>query len=335
MTSLEKLNLNILKNTHGAEDFYNRLKKNRIHLKKWHTKNNFYAYRVYDADLPDFAFAIDVYQEHNAIVDNSYLHIQEYAPTRTIDPEKAEQRRGAAQHICAALWAIPLQQVVLKTRQRQKGLSQYEKHDERHQFFNTLEQRAIFRINLYDYLDTGLFLDSRGIRLFIANQIADKSFLNLFCYTATASVQAALAQAKRSVSVDMSNTYIDWAAKNFQLNHINRRQHLLVQADCLEWLKNNTEKFDCILLDPPSFSNSKRMQGTLDIERDQVELITHTMNHLNHDGQLIFVTNKQKFKLDAALIKKFVIENITMRTMPDDFKRYKAIHQAYVIKYHQ
>jgi 23S rRNA (guanine2445-N2)-methyltransferase / 23S rRNA (guanine2069-N7)-methyltransferase len=200
-------------------------------------------------------------------------------------------------------------------------------------FFTVQEGHAKFWVNLIDYLDTGLFLDHRPLRLKIAEHSQGKKFLNLFCYTATASVHAALGGATESTSVDMSNTYIDWARRNFELNKINLYAHKLVQADCLQWLNECRNGYDLIMLDPPTFSNSKRMEGVLDVQRDHVALVTRCMELLNTNGRLYFSTNLRGFKLDRESLAKYQLDDITASTIDVDFERNPKIHHCYLIQH--
>jgi 23S rRNA (guanine2445-N2)-methyltransferase / 23S rRNA (guanine2069-N7)-methyltransferase len=282
------------------------------------------CYRLYDADLPDYAVAIDCYEQ--------FIHIQEYAAPKSIDPEKAQQRLDLVLQHVAALFNLPPQQIFLKTRSRQKGSTQYEKHSNSGRFYTVHEGPAQFLVNFTDYLDTGIFLDSRLIRQWIFNQAKGKNFLNLFCYTGSATVYAALAQAASTTSIDMSATYLEWAKRNLALNGLTLTKHHFIQADCLQWLEQYPQKFDLILLDPPTFSNSKRMEQTLDIQRDHIDLIQLVMKHLTRDGTLIFVTNKHNFKLADEIQQTVKVEDFTKKSMSFDFQRY-LIHQAYLIQH--
>lgn len=310
-----------------AKMFVNRLEKNLKHLKKWAKREGVSCYRLYDADLPEYAVAIDFYEDN-------YAHVQEYAPPKTIDPLKAEQRLS---HVIAALpeiLQIPLQHVFLKTRQKQKGKNQYQKLATQGEFIEVHEGAAKFLVNFVDYLDTGIFLDSRLIRQWLFNHVSGKRFLNLFAYTGTATVLAALGGAAMTMTVDMSNVYLMWAKRNLALNGIGSRKHNFIQADCLQWMAEEKNKYELILLDPPSFSNSKRMQETLDVQRDHVELIEAAAKLLTKDGQLLFVTNKQKFHLDQeALSNDLLVSEITNKTVSEDFKRNQGGHKAYLINY--
>ncbi len=304
--------------------FENRLKKNLKHLRKWAKREGISCYRVYDADLPEYAVAIDIYEDN--------VHIQEYQAGKNVDKYKSQNRLREIHFTIHKVLEIPLEQIFIKTRQRQKGKEQYEVHDSQRVFDVVSEGRAKFFVNFTDYLDTGLFLDHRIMRQKVAESAKDKTVLNLFAYTCTASVHAAMSRAKSVTSVDMSNTYLDWGKKNFKLNKIRTSHHDFIKADCFKWLDQTEDKFDVIFLDPPTFSNSKSMENTLDIQRDHVDLIRKAMNHLNDDGTLFFSTNFRKFKLDKEKLDYFKCENISKQCLPEDFKRRPNIHQCWQIK---
>jgi 23S rRNA (guanine2445-N2)-methyltransferase / 23S rRNA (guanine2069-N7)-methyltransferase len=324
-TTEEKVDADIQVFSSGAQMFANRLIKNNRNLNNWRKKTGVTCYRLYDADLPEYSVAIDIYA--------NWAHVQEYAAPKTIDPDKAEMRLKEILEVIPAVLSVPANHIILKQRTRQKGKSQYEKHDARHEFLTVEENGAKYRVNLRDYLDTGLFLDNRLLRAHIQSLAKDKRFLNLFCYTATATVAAGLGGAKNSVSVDLSKTYLDWARQNFALNGMSTSLHYLVHDDCLEWLKDNQKTFDLILLDPPTFSNSKRMDDVLDVQRDHVWLINKTMQHLSKNGVLIFCTNARKFKLEAEMLAEYAIKNISAQTIDMDFKRNPNIHQCWEIRF--
>lgn len=304
----------------NAQMLLNRLEKNHQHLGKWAKKNNISCYRVYDADLPEYAYAIDLY--------NDYAVLQEYAAPSSIPVHKAEKRSLDVMQVVPRALGIPAEKLIVKQRKQQKGAEQYQKMDHKHQTIVVSEGHAQLKVNLYDYLDTGLFLDHRPLRLGFAQLKPGTRFLNCFCYTASASVHAALAGAI-TTNVDLSNTYLRWGEDNFRLNHLDLSRHQFVSADCREWLKITRDRFDVIFLDPPSFSNSKRMTDTLDIQRDQVTLINSAMRLLNPDGILYFSTNLRQFKLDASLMEKYAVQDITMQTIDQDFKRNNKIHQCF------
>jgi 23S rRNA (guanine2445-N2)-methyltransferase / 23S rRNA (guanine2069-N7)-methyltransferase len=308
----------------GAQMFANRLQKNRKRLQKWVGKNNVKCYRLYDADMPEYAVAVDCYDD--------WIHVAEYAAPSSIDVDAAEQRlREVMSAIPQALDVSP-QKIILKQRERQRGKSQYQRVDQRGDFFEVREGDARVLVNLTDYLDTGLFLDHRPVRLKIAEMASGKRFLNLFCYTATASVHAALGGAKTTTSVDMSQTYLDWARRNFALNGLSEARNYFEQADCRKWLADCKQEYDLILLDPPTFSNSKRMDDTLDTQRDHVDLIHQAMRLLTQDGLLIFSTNKRRFELDPVVSEIFSVEDVTQWSLDPDFERSKDIHQCWFIR---
>ena len=319
----------------GAQMVFNRLKKNQKALKKWLAQESIQAYRLYDADLPEYAAAIDIY--------NDAVHVQEYAAPKTIDEKKAKQRFDDLVQATSQFLGIDEDALFIKQRRKTSGKTQYEAQHSKNRFakeksdtpvremLSVQEYKATFLIDLWSYLDSGLFLDHRPVRRLISDIVIDKSFLNLFCYTATATVQAALAGASQTTSVDMSNTYLNWAQQNFDKNHLSPYRHELAQADCFKWLAECRQGYDVILLDPPSFSNSKRMDNVLDIQRDHVQLITRCMEVLNKKGTLIFSNNLRSFKLDPSLNDKYAVENITEKTIDPDFKRNQKIHQCWLI----
>jgi 23S rRNA (guanine2445-N2)-methyltransferase / 23S rRNA (guanine2069-N7)-methyltransferase len=225
---------------------------------------------------------------------------------------------------------VPAEQVVLKRRERQSGKRQYEKQSDEKRTMIVREGQVNILVNLRDYLDTGLFLDHRPTRLHIAKQASGKRFLNLFCYTATASLHAAAAGAQ-TTSVDMSRTYLNWGKDNFRANDLNPDEHSFVQADCLQWLKDDTGEYDLIFMDPPTFSNSKRMEGVLDIQRDHADLIRMAMDRLAPGGTLIFSNNLRKFRLDREALAEFVVRDVTGKSIPKDFERRQNIHVAFEI----
>lgn len=321
-----------------ANALLNRLKKNDKHLAKWAKRNQVSCYRIYDADLPEFSFALDRYSS-SLQADRVWYHLQEYQAPKTIDADKAAHRIQLAQQIVKQYFNITEQQLFSKLRQRQRGTQQYEKQGRSGELFQVTEGAAQLLVNLEDYLDTGLFLDHRTTRQRIFELAKDKKVLNLFCYTASVSVQAALGGASEVVSADMSATYINWAKENFELNDlIDEQKYQFLQWDCLELLRQPKRygvngKFDLIFLDPPSFSNSKKMNEVLDIERDHAKLIQQSMELLEKGGMLIFSTNKKAFKLDADITKRYQVKDITAQTIPEDFKRRPKIHQCWEISF--
>jgi 23S rRNA (guanine2445-N2)-methyltransferase / 23S rRNA (guanine2069-N7)-methyltransferase len=292
---------------------------------------------VYDADIPEFSFALDRYAS-SVDPHRVWFHLQEYQAPKTVDATVAAQRIELAQRVVSECFEIPAGDLYCKTRQRQRGRDQYEKQDKQGERFAVREGDAELLVNLSDYLDTGLFLDHRITRQMLREQTRDKSLLNLFCYTASVSLQAALGGADRVTSVDMSKTYLDWARDNFELNSLaDSTNYEFVLADCVELLKyphkhKIMQRYDVIFLDPPSFSNSKKMRDTLDVQRDHAEMILQASQLLAPGGMLYFSTNRRGFKLDSALSERFAIEDLSAQTIPEDFRRNPRIHQCWVMQ---
>ena len=308
----------------GAQMFSNRLLKNKKQLSKWVKRENIQCYRLYDADIPEYSVAVDVYGDE--------VHVQEYVAPKKVDPVKSFARLQDVMNALPVALKIPASKVILKQRLKQQGSKQYEKQSETHRFKEVVEHGCRLLVNLHDYLDTGLFLDHRPIRLRIQQEAAGKDMLNLFCYTGTASVHAAVGGAKSTTSVDMSATYLNWAKRNMDLNGLDNPQHVQVQSDCLKWLRVQRQPaYDLIFMDPPTFSNSKRMQGVLDVQRDHVDLIEGAMRLLREEGVLYFSNNYRRFKIDHESLSDFVIEEITNKTLDPDFKRNSRIHCCYRI----
>jgi len=307
----------------------NRLKKNVKHIGRWAKNNNIHAYRVYSADIPEYAAAIDVYGD--------WVHVQEYQAPSSIEINKAKQRFDLLADVIPDVLNVDKSKVIVKTRRQQKGLSQYEKNSSLRWEFTVEEGGLLFNINLKDYLDTGLFLDHRLTRQYIFNKIKEAApgseFLNLFSYTSSVSVYAAKAGAN-TTSVDMSNTYIAWSQRNFEINKLLSDKQTFVKADCIKWLekaRDESKRYKWIFIDPPTFSNSKSMDNLFDVQKDHVYLIESAMKLLEDGGEIIFSNNFKKFKLDKAISDKYVVVNITASTIPEDFKRNQKIHHCFVI----
>ncbi|MDX1453406.1 MAG: bifunctional 23S rRNA (guanine(2069)-N(7))-methyltransferase RlmK/23S rRNA (guanine(2445)-N(2))-methyltransferase RlmL, partial [Oleiphilaceae bacterium] len=311
----------------------NRLMKNIKTVGKWAKKQGVSCYRLYDADMPEFAFALDLYQAEGEEAELA-VHLQEYMPPKTLPDKVAFERLSEAMCVVRDTLEVPGERIFLKRRQRQKGLSQYEKQAAKRFTRVVREYDARIEVNLSDYLDTGLFLDHRPARRWITEHSQGKAVLNLFCYTSVVSLQAALGGAKSSLSIDMSKTYLAWAQRNYALNGLDQSCHQLLQADCLEWLRktpSSDEMFDVIFLDPPSFSNSKRMEGILDIQRDHAELVSLAMQRLTPGGVLFFSNNLQKFALDDRLSDQYAVEDWTSQSIDKDFARRPGIHHCWLI----
>ncbi|WP_114785735.1 bifunctional 23S rRNA (guanine(2069)-N(7))-methyltransferase RlmK/23S rRNA (guanine(2445)-N(2))-methyltransferase RlmL [Vibrio tetraodonis] len=310
-----------------APDFANRLKKNIGKIAKWAKKEQLDCYRIYDADLPEYNVAIDVYLDH--------LVIQEYAAPKNVPEEKAKRRLTDIIRASIQVTGTQANKVILKVREKQKGRSQYQKLSQQSRTMNVFEFGVNLIVNLHDYLDTGLFLDHKLTRRKIGQWAAGKDFLNLFAYTGSATVHAACGGAKSTTTVDMSNTYLEWAQENMRLNGQIGRQHKYEQADCLQWLENANSQFDLIFIDPPTFSNSKRMQQTFDVQRDHIQLMTNLKRLLRPEGMIVFSNNKRQFKMDIDGIRELKLEakNISSQTLPLDFARNKHIHNCWVISH--
>jgi 23S rRNA (guanine2445-N2)-methyltransferase / 23S rRNA (guanine2069-N7)-methyltransferase len=304
-----------------SEAFSNRLTKNLRRLRRWARREGITCYRVYDADLPEYAVAVDLYEQ--------WVHVQEYAPPSTVDAAAARRR---LRHILSAIpevLGVPPEDVFLKVRRRRPAGQQYQKLQSSGMLREVHEGQHRFLVNLTDYLDTGLFLDHRLTRALIGELAPGRSFLNLFAYTGTATVYAAKGGASSTLSVDLSATHLDWARRNLALNSIRGPRHELLRADCLEWLRQARRRFGLIFLDPPTFSNSKAMRGTFDVQRDHVWLIHAAARLLEPDGVLLFSTNAQRFTLDEDALPDLRIEDLSRATLPHDFERNPKIHRAY------
>ena len=316
----------------GAQMFANRLEKNRKRLKKWLKQRGEPCYRLYDADMPEYALAIDVYGER--------VHVQEYAPPRSVNAAQAQRRLHDALQVIPEVLGVRPEHVYVKQRERQSGRAQYQKQAASGERFEVREGRARLWVNLRDYLDTGLFLDHRPVRRLLAELAPGTRFLNLFCYTATATVHAALGTeqqggASDSVSVDLSNTYLEWARDNFALNRLDPSRHRVVRDDCLRWLETAGSQFDLIFMDPPTFSNSKKMAATLDIQRDHGRLVRLAMARLAPGGTLVFSNNQRKFVLDTDLAAEYAVEDISAKTFDPDFARRPDIHHVFMIRHRE
>ena len=308
-----------------AVDFANRLQKNIKKIEKWAKQQGLDAYRLYDADLPEYNLAVDRYADH--------IVVQEYAAPKNIDENKARQRLLDAVNATLQVTGIETNKLILKVRQKQKGTNQYEKLANKGEYFYVNEYGAKLWVNLTDYLDTGLFLDHRLTRKMLGEMAQGKDFLNLFAYTGSATVHAALGKAKSTTTVDMSNTYLNWAEQNLLLNDIEGKQHKLIQADCLQWLEKCDRQFDLIFVDPPTFSNSKRMEDSWDVQRNHIKLMKNLKRILRPNGTIVFSNNKRGFKMDFAKLEELGLSavEISHKTLPLDFERNKQIHNCWLV----
>lgn len=307
--------------------FANRLGKNAKHYLKWARRHNIEAWRLYDRDIPQFPFAIDVY--------GGQIHLQEYDTGWLMQPEEYETWLSEVLEAVAFITGFAPADIHLKRRERQKGTQQYEKTGKAGADFIVHEHGRRFWVNLEKYLDTGLFLDHRNTRQRVGEMAAGKRFLNLFAYTGSFSVYAATGGAAASETVDLSNTYLDWARRNFELNGIDEARHQIVRADVFQYLQAAAQAgktFDLIVMDPPSFSNSKKMLDILDIQRDHQKLIDGAMALLASDGLLFFSNNLRSFALDEAVTQKYAVKEISKQSVPEDFRN-KKIHQCWEIRH--
>ncbi|HEY5789785.1 MAG TPA: bifunctional 23S rRNA (guanine(2069)-N(7))-methyltransferase RlmK/23S rRNA (guanine(2445)-N(2))-methyltransferase RlmL, partial [Gammaproteobacteria bacterium] len=314
----------------GAPMFADRLRKNLRRLERWARREGIGCYRLYDADLPEYALAVDLY----ATADGVCAHVQEYAPPRNVDPARAAARRAAALGEIPAVLGIGPDAVSYRLRERQRGLAQYQKLEAPSAFHEVREGACRLLVNFDAYLDTGLFLDHRPTRLLLGRLAAGRRFLNLFAYTGTATVHAAVGGAAATTSVDLSATYLEWAGRNLALNGCAGPQHELVRADCLDWLaqaRRDGRRYGLVFVDPPTFSNSKRTEQDFEVQRDHVRLLGDAAALLEDDGVLLFSTNFRRFRLDQAALGGLAIEEISRQTVPEDFRRSPRIHRCWRI----
>ncbi len=289
----------------------NRLRKNAKHLAKWGRRRGISCYRLYERDIPEFPFVIDYYE--------GKVHLQILS---------GEISREAVEAVADAL-ELPGDAVRMKSREGQKGESQYEKTGEQGKDFVVSESGHKFLVNLDAYLDTGLFLDHRNMRKMVGDRAEGKRFLNLFAYTGSFTVYAAKGGAVSSTTVDLSNTYLEWARRNFLLNDIDINKNILLRSDVKVLLENSRERYDLIVLDPPTFSNSKKMAGHFDVQRDHADLIMRCMALLSSKGELFFSNNLRSFRMDEAALSAFEHCEISAKTIPEEFRN-KKIHRAWL-----
>ncbi|MEX2358378.1 MAG: class I SAM-dependent methyltransferase, partial [Pirellulaceae bacterium] len=298
-----------------------RLTKLSRHLRRW-PKKGIHCYRLYDRDIPEIPLVIDRYHD--------YLHIADYDRPHT---RTAAQYADWLEHMCESArrtLEIPKGNVFVKHRTRQRGSTQHEKVGDHRKTITAEEGGLHFEVNLSDYVDTGLFLDHRLTRQRVREEAAGKRVLNLFCYTAAFSVYAAAGGAESTVSVDLSSTYLDWAERNFELNHLSGPRHQFVRSDALEFVRNQRrgDLFDLVVVDVPTFSNSKRTEEVWDVQRDHIELLTAIESTLSSDGVVYFSTNFRRFKFDVENLPQFAVREISQKTVPEDFRN-KRIHRCW------
>lgn len=321
-----------------AEILCNRISKRFKHLKKWAKRCNISSFRIYDKDIPEIPLAIDFYEGYPANEDTHFTekYLVFYLYERPYEKDENEEFSWLQILSCkvANLLEVSVNNIFLKIRKKQKGENQYEKENKNSVILRVVEQGNLFLVNLSNYLDTGLFFDHRPLRKVVQDNAKDKSILNLFCYTASFSVYGAKGGAKKVTSVDLSNTYLSWAKKNFELNGLSstNEKFTFINSDVKSFLQRTKEKYDIIILDPPTFSNSKKTQTDLDINRDWSVFVDLCSKLLNNDGILYFSTNSKKLRFDENLLPQgFIAKDITDATIPEDFKN-KKIHKCWEIK---
>jgi 23S rRNA (cytosine1962-C5)-methyltransferase len=295
--------------------FRNRLEKVYRHLGKQAKRLEITCYRLYDHDLPEFPFCIEIYEQN--------IYVAEYKRRHGMDEDEHDEWMNQSILVICEILKVREENIFLKLRHRKPGrLGQYQKTSGKQSEFVVKENDLKFIVNLSDYLDTGLFLDHRVTREMVKTEVKEKKVLNLFSYTGSFSVYAASGEAHEVVTVDLSKTYLDWAKRNMQLNDfVDTGKYKFIQADILQYLKTLSQNsFDLIILDPPTFSNSKRMEDILDIQRDHVKLINDCIRILKPRGKIYFSTNYKKFVLDTASLRLSLIKNITKQTTPFDFE---------------
>ncbi len=316
----------------GAQMFENRLRKNWKQIGQWARSEGMDCFRVYDADMPEYSFAIDQYSDGAS---NRWVVVQEYAAPKTIDIQAARWRRREALAVIPHVLELEPDRMFFRERRPQKGGSQYEKVGEERTFEIVREGPYRFFVNFTDYLDTGLFLDHRLTRRYVGELAKGARFLNLFAYTGTATVYAAGSGAASTTTVDMSRTYLDWAKRNLALNDLAGPQAGFVQADCLAWLQENstsTRRYDLMFIDPPTHSRSKRMTDDFDVQRDHVRLLTLASGLLAPGGAIVFSNNYTRFKLDVDALSRFEVRDLTRETLPRDFARNPRIHHCFLLR---
>jgi 23S rRNA (cytosine1962-C5)-methyltransferase len=312
--------------------FANRLAKNAKHWNRWARRHGYGAYRVYDRDLPEFPLAIDCYAADDPAV-GMRAHLQEIETGWEQSDAEHDAWLDASCAAAAEALHLPAQAIVAKVRAKRRGREQHEATGVRGKEFVIVESGLRFLVNLEAYLDTGLFLDHRALRAIVRERAAGKRVLNLFAYTGSFTVYAAAGGAVASQSVDLSNTYLDWAARNLAANGVDSRRHQLIRADVVRWLEiahDERRRYDLIVLDPPAFSTSKAMAGTLDVQRDHAALVASVRGLLAPGGELYFSANLRTFRLESALASDPGCTDISARTLPEDF-RDRRVHHAFRI----
>lgn len=322
----------------GTGQFVARLQKVARLRRRWARRERISAYRIYDADLPDYNLAIDWFGGAGPDEGRAWVHVSEYAAPPEVDPEKARARFADALAVIPAVLGVGQQDVFCKVRRHGRGGSQYAFEPGGAAVTGiTGEAGLLFRINLSERLDCGLFLDQRLTRELVFEKAEDARFLNLFAYTGTATVHAAAGGARSTTTVDLSQTYLDWARENMELNGFSGGEHEYIRADCRRWIdeqRGSRRRFDLIFVDPPTFSNSSRMgHRTFDVQRDHVELLIGVSRLLSRGGLAIFSCNLKRFTPDLDKLGRAGVKlvDITAETIPEDFSRTPRVHHAYLV----
>lgn len=301
---------------------YNRIKKNLKALKSYLNQNQITCFRVFDWDMPEYPLCIDVYENK--------IHLAEYKTRHQLTDDQYQLWLHECISAVKEIFSVEEPDIFFKKRERHKG-TQYEKVNETKTFYTVQENGIKFLVNLNDYLDTGLFLDHRVIRKQVMSESKGKHVLNLFSYTGSFSVYAAMGGAFTTTTLDLSNTYLNWAKENFKANNLSLAKHSFIKTDCKEWLKQNPSRlFDIIVLDPPTLSKSKMTKTTFDVQLDHVEMVNHALNHLVEGGKLYFSNNYRDFKFDSSKIIASKITDISLLSIPQDFRN-KKIHFCWEI----
>lgn len=299
----------------------NRIRKNYRHLKKWASRSQTNCFRIYDRDIKEYPLAIDYY--------DGRFCVHFFTNTRDSDDPRQDLYDEATDAI-TSIFNASTDSIYWRTRIKREKTEQYEKADGSKEFFTVLEYGLKFKVNLVDYLDTGLFLDHRETRRLVASMAKGKRLLNLFAYTCSFSVHAAAAGAAYTKSVDMSNTYTEWGRENFLLNSLPLKTNPIVREDCFKFLEEEEEQYDLIVIDPPTISRSKKMDNMFDIQFDYIFLIQKALELLTPHGTLFFSTNSRSFKFDESQFDECTILDITKKTIPLDFHNQK-IHCCWQI----
>lgn len=316
----EKLCLPLLADdTHKHSPLQNRIRKNYRRLRKWGQRTATNCFRIYDKDIKEYPLAIDFYDGRFCV---HYFGDGDAAPR----PDLSDEVHAAL----AALFSARPAAIFSRTRIKRAKLEQYEKQGDSQNFFAVLEYGLKFRVNLSDYLDTGIFLDHRETRRLVAGLVKGKRLLNLFAYTCAFSVHAAAAGAVFTKSVDLSNTYCSWGRENFLLNGLALDHHPIIRADCLQFLEEERGSYDVIVIDPPTISRSKKMSGLFEVQADYVFLISKALALLAPNGTLIFSTNARRFDFDPAPFSSYTVQDISKQTIPPDYHNQK-IHRCWKI----